>query len=101
MNAFSRRWRALAYLFGGLYLLSFVSLIVFYEWLRYFGARQPNSATGEIIARRMQQPFDVYLTKAECGWLDWALVPLLALLGVAFWAQRRWKSAQSNENVPS
>ena len=79
---------------GALYVPSFVSYFVFYEWLRYFGARQPNSETGEIFARKLQQPFDVYLTRTECAWLDWGMVPVAVLAGFFFWVARQRKNAR-------
>ena len=94
MTATIKRWRVLAYISGAVYLFGFALLIVSYEWLR-----QPNGATGEVLARIMQQPFNVYLTKAEYMWLDWGPVVLLPLLGTALWATRRWKKARSNEDA--
>jgi hypothetical protein len=56
----AKRWRAIAYCLGALYMLAFLATLGAYEWLRLKGARAPDPTTGETIARRMQQPFDIY-----------------------------------------
>jgi len=57
--------RVLAYGLLTFGLLMFASAIVTYECLRFYCPRQPNVETGQIYPMRMQQPFDVFLTRFQ------------------------------------
>jgi hypothetical protein len=72
-----------------------ISQLVTYEWLRSYGPRQPIVETGHIYPMRMQQPFDVYLTKFQQEWIDSGVVVGLVLFGVAFYLNSRWKIIQN------
>jgi hypothetical protein len=52
-------------------VLTFASAIITYECLRSYGPRQPNVETGHIYPMRMQQPFDVFLTKFQTEWVQY------------------------------
>jgi hypothetical protein len=69
----------------------FVSFIVSYECIRSYSPRQPNAQTGQIFAQRLQQPFDVYLTKFQVEWLQYGLAPMLPLVFSVYFLNLRWK----------
>ena len=52
-------------------VFTFFSAIITYECLRDYGPGQSNMETGHIYPMRMQQPFDVFLTKFEIEWLKY------------------------------
>jgi hypothetical protein len=69
----------------------FVSFMVSYECLRCYSPRQPNVQTGQIFPQKLQQPFDVYLTKFQVEWLDYGLIPMLPLTLGVYFLNSRWK----------
>ena len=72
-------------------MLTFCSALISYEWLRANGPRMPIMATGRIYPMRMQQPFDVYLTKSQYQFVDCG--PLIGV-GIAMaggFLNMRWK----------
>jgi hypothetical protein len=50
--------------------LMMLSSMICYRWLRSAGPRQPDSITGHVYPMRMQQPFDVYLTRFQTKWIN-------------------------------
>jgi hypothetical protein len=72
-------------------MLTFASSIIAYLCLSCYGPRQPNVATGQIYPMRMQQPFDVFLTKFQIEWVQDG--PFLGMgVGIAAcFLNTRWK----------
>jgi hypothetical protein len=72
-------------------VLTFASAIITYECLRSYGPRQSDVETGHIYPMRMQQPFDVFLTKFQIEWVQCG--PFIGV-GIGFAAgilNMRWK----------
>jgi hypothetical protein len=93
--------RFLVYTFGIVGVLIFASAMISYQWLRSAGPRQVEAASGHIYPMRMQQPFDVYLTKCETRFIEagpgigCALGFLAAVLNI------RWKVIRNPyEEIP-
>jgi len=78
----------------------FVSFMVSYECIRSYSPRQPNVQTGQIYAQRLQQPFDVYLTKFQVEWLQYGLAPMLPLVLVLYFLNLRWKIIRDRPYLP-
>jgi len=69
----------------------FVSYLVSYEYIRSYAPRQPNVETGQTYAKKLQQPFDVYLTKFQVDWLQCGFIPMLPLTLGVYFLNSRWK----------
>jgi hypothetical protein len=81
-------------------LLTFASAIVTYEWLRSYSPRQPNVEAGQIYPMRMQQPFDVFLTKSQIEFVQNG--PFIGV-GIGFAAgflNMRWKIIPDRPYLP-
>ena len=72
-------------------VLTFTSVIISYECLRFYGPRQPNVETGQIHPMIMQQPFDVYLTNLQAEWVNCDPFIGMAMGLVAALLNMRWK----------
>jgi hypothetical protein len=72
-------------------VLTFASAIISYEYLRSYGPRQPNVESGQIYPKRMQQPFDVYLTRFQIDWVERGPFVGVALGFAAAILNMRWK----------
>ena len=72
-------------------VLTGISFFISYECFRSYCPRQPKVETGQIYPERLQQPFDVYLTKFEVEWLDYGLVGAMVPFAAAFYLNSRWK----------
>jgi hypothetical protein len=83
--------RVIVYVVLSAGIATFTSSIAGYEWLRSYGPRQPNYAAGQLYPKKMQQPFDVYLTKAEEAWVTYGIF-LGVLLGfIAVGLNNEWQ----------
>jgi hypothetical protein len=83
--------RILVYSLGVLGVLTFASAIISYECVRSYGPRQANVETGQIYPKRMQQPFNVYLTKVQMDYIAYGPVVGGALGFSAGLLNLRWK----------
>ena len=83
--------RVLVYLLLSCTIGWFVLYIFSYECIRCYGPRQPNVLTGQIYAQRLQQPFDVYLTRFQVVWLQYGIAPMLPLMLIVYFLNLRWK----------
>ena len=82
--------------FAGLWIFFFV----FYECIRCYGPRQPDALTGHIYPERLQQPWDVYLTKLQVDWLDYGPVVPMVFFAAGFYLNSRWKIIRNTPYLP-
>ena len=66
-----------------------------YECLRSYGPRQSSVETGHIYPMRMQQPFDVFLTKFQIEWVQCGPFIGVGIGFVAAFLNMRWKIIQN------
>jgi hypothetical protein len=92
--------RVLVYFFLSCTIGLFVSFMVSYACIRSYSPRQPNVQTGQIYAQKLQQPFDVYLTKFQVEWLEYGLIPMLPLTLIAYFLNSRWKIIRDRPYLP-
>lgn len=90
--------RILVYGLGIVAMLTFFSAILTYEWLRSNGPRKPNFAAGQIYPMRMQQPFDVYLTKFQNEWIQCGPTIGVALGIFAALLNGQWKVVRNPQD---
>ena len=69
----------------------FISFMVSYACIRRYSPQQPDVLTGHVYAQKLQQPFDVYLTKFQVEWLEYGLIPMLPLTLIVYFLNSRWK----------
>ena len=92
--------RVLVYFLLSCTIGSFVSFMISYECIRSYSPRQPIVQTGQIYAQRLQQPFDVYLTKLQVEWLQYGLAPMLPLAFLVYFLNSRWKIIRDRPYLP-
>lgn len=71
--------------------MTFFSALVSYEWLRSYGPRKPDVHTGQKYPMRMQQPFDVYLTRFQTKWIECGPFIGVGIVFAAGFLNMRWK----------
>lgn len=81
-------------------ILTFVSAMATYECLRSYGPRQPNVETGQIYPMRMQQPFDVFLTKFQIEFVQNGSFIGVGIGFAAGFLNMRWKIIPDRPYLP-
>jgi|SRR5579862_6658337 len=81
-------------------MLTFASAIITYECLRSYGPRQSSVETGHIYPMRMQQPFDVFLTKAQIEFVQNGPFIGVGICFAAGFLNMRWKIIPDRPYLP-
>jgi hypothetical protein len=82
-------------------VLTFASAMITYEFLRSHGPRQSNVETGHIYPMKMQQPFDVFLTKFQTEWIQCGPAIGGGIAIVAAFLNMRWKIIHNlHDDIP-
>jgi hypothetical protein len=82
-------------------LIGFAMLILFsstfqFEYLKKNRPKFPNIEKGEIYPKRMQQPFDVYLTQFDLYFLDLCGPIGLIMMMFTYYLNLKWKVIDAN-----
>ena len=79
----------------------FISFFASWYYLRSVSPRTPEPLTRNTIARRMQQPYPVYLTSFQNRWIDYSMPGAMVLFFAAWGLNQKWKIIRNRyEEMP-
>lgn len=73
-----------------LFMPILIILISSYSYFKNYRPKLPNFEKGQIYPQRMQQPYDVFLTRSDLYWLDLGF-PSAIILVITGYLNSRWK----------